>query len=64
MKLLDSSSREERFTCTSSWEMMEEKEDKGSTDVEPRVIVEGRSSERTGEDAEGDFTECLMDDDR
>ena len=44
--------------------MTEEKADKGSTDVEPRVIVGGRLSETTGEDSEGASTEGLMDDDR
>ena len=43
---------------------MEEQVDNGSTDVEPRVINEGRSSEKTGEDSEGASTEDLMDDDR
>ena len=44
--------------------MTEEQVDKGSTDVEPRVIAEGSSSETTGEDAEGTSTKGLMDDDR
>ena len=43
---------------------MEEQADKGSTDVEPKVIAEGRSSETIGEDLEGASTEGLMDDDR
>ena len=43
---------------------MEEQVDKGSTDVEPKVIAEGRSSETIGEDSNGMFPEGLMDDDR
>ena len=44
--------------------MTEEQEDKGSTDVEPRVIAEGKLSETTGEDSEGASTLGLMDDER
>ena len=44
--------------------MTEEQVDKGSTDVEPRVITEGRSSKTIGGDAEITSTESLMDDDR
>ena len=44
--------------------MTEEQTNKGSTDVEPRVIVEGRSSEVEGEVLEGASTVDLMNDDR
>ena len=44
--------------------MTEEQVDKGSTDVEPRVIAEGRPSEIEGEVSKGVSTEGLMDDDR
>ena len=44
--------------------MTEEQVDKGSTDVEPRVIVEGRSSEIEGEVLEGASTMDLRNDDR
>ena len=43
--------------------MMEEQEDKGSSDVEPRVIIEGKSSEVEGEVLEGSSTMDLIDDD-
>ena len=43
---------------------MEKQADKVSTNVEPKVITEGRSSETTGEDSNGTFPEGLMDDDR
>ena len=62
--LPDSSSWEERFTCASSQGVTEEQEDKGSNDVEPRVISEGRSSETEGEVSEGASPEGLMDDDK
>jgi hypothetical protein len=42
----------------------EEEVDNGSTDVEPKMTAEGRSSETTGEDSDGTFPNGLMDDDR
>ena len=63
-KLLDSSSWEERFTCASSWGVMEEQMDEGSIDVEPRVSVEGRLGETEGEVPKGSSTMDLIDDDR
>ena len=44
--------------------MMEEQVDKGSHNVEPKMIAEGKSSETEGEDVEGASTKGLMDDDR
>ena len=44
--------------------MMAEQADKGSTDVEPKVITKGRLSETEGGVLEGDSTDGLMDDDR
>ena len=44
--------------------MTEEEVDNGSTDVEPKMTAEGRSSETTGEDSDGTFPNGLMDDDR
>ena len=44
--------------------MTEEQGDEGSTNVEPRVIAEGRSSEIEGEVLEGASTLDLMNDDK
>ena len=44
--------------------VMEEQIDEGSTNVEPKVIAEGRSGETSGGVSKGTFTKGLMDDDR
>ena len=44
--------------------MTEEQINIWSKDVEPRVVAEGGSCKKTGEESEGMFPEGLMEDDR
>ena len=44
--------------------MTEEQINRWLKDVKPRVVAEGGSSEPSGEESEGMFSEGFMDDDR
>ena len=63
-KLPKSSGWEERLTYESSWGMTEEQVKRWSNDMEPKNVVEGRSSKTDEGDLEGMYSEGRTHDDR